>query len=506
MTTIYFIRHAEAVSVANDRTRPLTDKGLSDRKLVTEFLQDKKVDAVLSSPFKRAVDTIADFADKNGFEIELVEDFRERKVSDIWIDDFKSYAKRQWADFTFKLHDGECLVDVQARNITALNGVLTKYKNKTIVIGTHGTALSLIINYYDSTYDYEDFMAMVNLLPWVVKMEFTDEGCYMMEKIDLHNPNQVPDYDKCKVCTANLNTLKPYRFVVIFARYQDKWLYCRAKERDTFETAGGRIEPGETPLEAAKRELFEETGAIEYDITPVFDYSVNVSAAYSNGQVFFAQIHELGNIPDYEMAEVKLYDAIPDKMRFPKILPVLYHKVQGWLNLQSAKDEIWDVYDSERNFTGRTHRRADPMKHGDYHLVVHVWLQNSKGDFLISKRAPNKGYSNMWECVGGSAIVGDDSITAAIREVKEEIGLDVKKENGNCLFTITRDSDVYGSDICDIWLFKQDFDINDVVLQENETTDAKYATEETIRQMILNGEFIGFHYIENLFEKAKNVI
>ncbi|MCL2478533.1 MAG: bifunctional GNAT family N-acetyltransferase/NUDIX hydrolase [Treponema sp.] len=124
-----------------------------------------------------------------------------------------------------------------------------------------------------------------------------------------------------------LNELGAYRFVVIFARYMDRWLYCRAKERDVFETAGGHIEKGESPLEAAKRELYEETGAVKFDIKPAFDYSVHTPLEFSNGQVFLAQIEELGNMPDFEMAEVKLFDTIPERMRFPQILPVLYAKI-----------------------------------------------------------------------------------------------------------------------------------------------------------------------------------
>lgn len=82
MTIIYFIRHTEAdFTVSISRNRPLTEKGLADRRLVTEFLQDKNIDAVLSSPYKRAIDTVAPFAEKNGFEIKLVEDFREVKTS-----------------------------------------------------------------------------------------------------------------------------------------------------------------------------------------------------------------------------------------------------------------------------------------------------------------------------------------------------------------------------------------------------------------------------------------
>jgi len=200
MTTVYFIRHAEADNTVRDgRNRPLTEKGMVDRALVTGFLQDKNIDVVLSSPFKRAVDTVADFANKNGYEIETKEDFRERKSDSDWArgTDFWPFIERQWADFSYSLSDGECLAVVQDRNIAALNDVLVRYKNKNIVIGTHGTALSTIIKYYDKTYGFKDFMEMVNILPWVVRMDFNDDGCVGMEKTDLFNPGQKADYDNC---------------------------------------------------------------------------------------------------------------------------------------------------------------------------------------------------------------------------------------------------------------------------------------------------------------------
>ena len=131
------------------------------------------------------------------------------------------------------------------------------------------------------------------------------------------------------VKTAELGELKNYTFVVIFCRYQDKWLYCRAKDREVFETAGGHIESGELPIEAAKRELYEETGATRYDIVSAFDYSVQTSSGYSTGQVFLAHIHEIEEHQDFEMAEVKLFEALPDKMRFPEITPVIYAKIQS---------------------------------------------------------------------------------------------------------------------------------------------------------------------------------
>ena len=189
MTTIYFIRHAEADnSVRDGRIRPLTEKGMSDRALVTAFLQDKNIDAVISSPFKRAIDTVADFAEKYSFDIEIIEDFRERKsdIDFVKVDfGFEAFMKRQWEDFSYTFSDGECLSEVQNRNIAALNCVLAKYKNKNIVVGTHGTALSTIINYFDPKYGFESFMSMVNILPWIVKMDFNDAHYVSMEKINL---------------------------------------------------------------------------------------------------------------------------------------------------------------------------------------------------------------------------------------------------------------------------------------------------------------------------------
>jgi len=188
MTTLYFIRHAQADnSVKNGRIRPLTEKGIADILLVTDYLQDKGIDLVFSSPYKRSIDTLADFAQKNGHKIELVEDLRERKSDSDWDreNDFIPLIKRQWTDFFYTLSDGESLSTVQARNIAALKIILSENVGKNIVIGTHGTALSTIINYYDKSYGFPDFAAMSLITPWVVKMEFEGQRCLTIEKIDL---------------------------------------------------------------------------------------------------------------------------------------------------------------------------------------------------------------------------------------------------------------------------------------------------------------------------------
>ena len=155
MTTVYFVRHAEPnYNNHDDELRELTEKGLEDRKLITEYLSDKSIDVVLSSPYKRAVDTVMDFASYYSMTIEKIYDFRERKVDSEWVEDFIGFCKRQWADFNYKYTDGETLAEVQKRNISALKQVLEQYENKNIVIGSHGTALSTVINYYDPTYGF----------------------------------------------------------------------------------------------------------------------------------------------------------------------------------------------------------------------------------------------------------------------------------------------------------------------------------------------------------------
>jgi len=94
MTTIYFIRHAEPdYNNHDDLLRPLTEKGKKDVELVNKYLEDKKIDMILSSPFLRAIETLIGFSDKINKKVILVNEFRERKVDSLWIEDFKEFSK-----------------------------------------------------------------------------------------------------------------------------------------------------------------------------------------------------------------------------------------------------------------------------------------------------------------------------------------------------------------------------------------------------------------------------
>ena len=188
MTTVYFVRHAQPnYENHNDRLRELTPKGLEDRKLVTACLEKQNIHAVFSSPYKRAVDTVKEFADLHHLQIQTVEDFRERKVGSGWIQDFDAFARRQWSDFSYKLTGGESLEEVRSRNIKALQALLDTHRGKNIVIGTHGTALCTILHHYDPSFGYEDFIRIRDIMPWVVRLEFDDIGNCVWIRYDPEN-------------------------------------------------------------------------------------------------------------------------------------------------------------------------------------------------------------------------------------------------------------------------------------------------------------------------------
>lgn len=186
MTDVYFVRHAESDGrVHDDMSRPLTAKGLKDRSLVSDYLESKRVSVVVSSPYKRAYDTVAELASRKGLGITCIDALRERRIADGWIDDFAAYSKRQWSDFTFKLPTGESLGEVQTRNIEVLRRLLSFYPGETIVIGTHGTALSTVVNYFDKTFTYDAFLNIVDRMPWIVHFVFEGDKCVSIDSIDL---------------------------------------------------------------------------------------------------------------------------------------------------------------------------------------------------------------------------------------------------------------------------------------------------------------------------------
>lgn len=184
MTAVYFIRHAQSNKFEkDDRTRPLTDEGMADTLKVTDALKNTGIKHIISSPYTRTIQTVTNLSEALGVKIETEEDLRERNAGQWHGDNFFDFIKMQWADFNYHILDGECLADVQKRNISALNRIIEKYKNETIAIATHGTALSTIINYYYPKYNFQSFMRIVDYMPYVVKMVFENEKCMSFEEV-----------------------------------------------------------------------------------------------------------------------------------------------------------------------------------------------------------------------------------------------------------------------------------------------------------------------------------
>ena len=126
----------------------------------------------------------------------------------------------------------------------------------------------------------------------------------------------------------DLGTAEHPKYVVVLSHYEGKTLLSRHKKRTTWETQGGHIEPGETPTDAAKRELYEESGAVDFTITPLFDYEAGDSLGSATGVVFRADIKSLAAIPDSEMAEVGTFNVLPENLTYPNITPHLFRWAQ----------------------------------------------------------------------------------------------------------------------------------------------------------------------------------
>ena len=148
--------------------------------------------------------------------------------------------------------------------------------------------------------------------------------------------------------------------------------------------------------------------------------------------------------------------------------------------------EKWDLYTKYREKSGKEHIRGEKIPEGFYHLVVHVWIRNQKGEYLISQRSFRRPtFPLMWECVGGSVLKGESSIEGAVREVKEEVGLDLEQSAGKLLFSKicgTLDGKVFNN-IMDVWLFNYNGEVHLEDATTDEVADCKWMTVPEIRQL-----------------------
>ncbi|MDD4493640.1 MAG: GrpB family protein [Eubacteriales bacterium] len=146
--------------------------------------------------------------------------------------------------------------------------------------------------------------------------------------------------------------------------------------------------------------------------------------------------------------------------------------------------ELMDIYNSDRKRTGRYWIRGSTRKGTEYILIAAALLRRSDGRYLITKRSPNKDDANMWNIQGGAALAGEDSLTAAIRENTEECGIVPNASNATLLM-----GDMKNTAFFDIWLFEQEFSLDDVALHDGETCDVMAATLNEIIELNSRGGF-----------------
>lgn len=182
MTSIYFVRHAQPEhSWEDDRTRPLSEEGLQDSEQVVKALRDVPLDYAISSPYRRSVDTIKECAKAHNLEIHIDEKLRERQKGPGG-NNLEMFRKR-WSDFDYHEDGGESLRMVQDRNIEVISDLLDKHADENILLGTHGTALSTILNYFDNTFLCDSFLRIIDYMPYIIRLDFEKQKCVGKEEV-----------------------------------------------------------------------------------------------------------------------------------------------------------------------------------------------------------------------------------------------------------------------------------------------------------------------------------
>lgn len=165
--------------------------------------------------------------------------------------------------------------------------------------------------------------------------------------------------------------------------------------------------------------------------------------------------------------------------------------------------ELWDVYDGAGNrIEGRVSIRGrHDMREFEYHMVVYVWIINDRNEVIISKRQKGKPFEGAWECTGGCVQKGEGSLEAAVREVNEELGLTLDPSIGKLFCRYKRNYPKGAKALCDVWVFRQNFELSDMVLQKEEVSEAKIISSDELRAMLLDGKFSKrYAYLSDLLD------
>ncbi len=159
--------------------------------------------------------------------------------------------------------------------------------------------------------------------------------------------------------------------------------------------------------------------------------------------------------------------------------------------------EKWDILDENGKSLGKTvHRNRVQLRIGEYHLVVHIWIVSKEGNLLIQRRAETKReMPGEWAANSGCATSGESSFNAARRELKEELGIELKENEIKKILRLKR-----RNSLIDVWMLETDISVEELTLQETEVAQAKWVSRNELMSMIKNGEF--HNYGKDYFEKV----
>ena len=158
--------------------------------------------------------------------------------------------------------------------------------------------------------------------------------------------------------------------------------------------------------------------------------------------------------------------------------------------------ESFDVVDKNRNLLGYTKNRGDKLNENEYNVGIEVWIFNNK-KLLMTKRSLNKSHPGEWEVPGGCSQAGETSIDTLIREIFEEIGIELDRSKYKLL-----DTQIYKKQFIDIYKSNMIIDKDNVVLQTEEVSDIKFVTKKDFLKMVSNNEVVKSVYTR--YEIIKN--
>ena len=181
LTILYFVRHAHSTYTPDELNRPLSERGFADASNITKILKTEEIDVVVSSPYKRAVQTVQGIADKIEVEVEIIDGFKERILTTAPAEDFTHAITKVWEDFNFSWEGGESNIVAQKRGVETTLSLIDKYQNKNVVIGTHGNIMVLIMNYFDKQYDFTFWQNLD--MPDIYKLTFDEKYLKKVERL-----------------------------------------------------------------------------------------------------------------------------------------------------------------------------------------------------------------------------------------------------------------------------------------------------------------------------------